>query len=95
MPAEHTAGPAVRYLKFETATRQISIRNTGTNALWVSFDRSHFFDIASGTSFDDRMVINGFWYCTQTGITFFVANGISLNVMPSKLPEPTHEELEG
>lgn len=83
MPADLVADATLRYHRFETATRQISMRNTGTNTLWVSFDKSHFFDVACGTSFDDRVNVNGFWFCTQLGRTSFVVNALSLNLLVS------------
>jgi len=93
MPAERVARPAIRFHKFLTATRQVSIRNTGTNTLWVSFDRTAWFDVAAGTSFDDRISAGGFWFCTQLGKTSFVVNGLSLNLLDLKTPAPTDEEL--
>src|SRR3990172_11194511 len=93
MPAERVARAVIRYHKFPTATRQVSIRNTGTNTLWISFDRQAWFDIAAGTSFDDRISAAGFWFCTQLGQTLFVVNGLSLNLLDLKTPAPTDEEL--
>ena len=92
MPAELNAHPAIRFYKFTTATRQVSLRNTGGNTLWVSFDRVNWVDIAAGTSFDDRFVVHGFWYHTQLGTTLFVVNGVSLNMLDTKHPKPTPEE---
>lgn len=94
MPAALVARPVIRYHRFVTTTRQVSLRNTGTNTLWVSFDHSTWFDIAAGTSFDDRVSEIGFWYCTQLGITSFVVNGLSMNLIKREVPEPTDEELE-
>ena len=71
----------------------LSMRNTGVNTLWISFDRANWFDVACGTSWDDRVSAKGFWYCTQVGITSFVVNGLALNLMKVDLPEPTPEEL--
>ena len=93
MPAERVARAVIRYHKFPTATRQVSIRNTGTNTLWVSFDRQAWFDVAAGTSFDDRVSVSGFWFCTQLGKTLFVVNGLSLNLLSLEIPSPTDEEL--
>lgn len=93
MSAELLARPAVRFHKFETATRQLSLRNTGVNTLWLSFDRENWFDVACGTSFDDRVNIKGFWYCTQLGTTTAVVNGLALNVASKPIPSPTTEEL--
>lgn len=93
MSAELLARPAVRFYKFETATRQLSLRNTGVNTLWMSFDRESWFDVACGTSFDDRVNINGFWYRTQLGTTTVVVNGLALNVSNKRIPSPLPEEL--
>jgi hypothetical protein len=95
MPAECVARAAVRYHKFETSTRQVSMRNTGTNTLWISFDRETWFDVAAGTSWDDRVTVAGFWYCTQLGMTAFVVNGLSLNHIDFKAAAPTDDELDG
>lgn len=92
MPAELVARPAIRYHGFQTATRQISLRNTGVNTLWMSFDRKNWFDVACGTSWDDRVNASGFWYCTQVGVTSFVVNGLTLNSIQLDLPKPTDEE---
>ncbi len=94
MPADPIACSRIRYHKFKTATRQISLRNIGTNTLWVSFDRKHWFDVACGTSFDDRVNVNGFWYCTQIGVTAFVVNGLTLNLIDVDAPMPADDELE-
>lgn len=96
MPGELVARPAIKYYKFKTPTRQLSLRNTGVNTLWVSFDRKHWYDVACGTSWDDRVNAKGFWYCTQVGVTAFVTNGLALNVIGvGDVPEPTLEELDG
>lgn len=92
MPAELVATRVIRHHRFTTATRQISLRNTGTNTLWVSFDRKSWFDVAAGTSFDDRFIVPGFWHCTQLGRTSFVVNGVSMNLLDAEVPEPTDEE---
>lgn len=93
MPADLRASSNVRYHKFTTATRQVSVRNTGTNTLWLSFDRTNWFDVAAGTSFDDRITARGFWYCTQLGRTSFVVNGVALNVIKDAPTQPKTEEL--
>lgn len=85
----------VRSMVFESDTRQLSIRNTGVNTLWFTFEdpeKLHpvlgddgkpidkrgavWFDIACGTSWDDRVMVRRFWYRTQTGVTHFVATGV-------------------
>jgi len=64
--------------KFPSATRQVSLRNTGTNTLWISLDEKNFFDVACGTSWEDRANIRELWYCTQVGRTQFVVVGLAL-----------------
>ncbi len=63
---------------FPAGTRQVSLRNTGTNTLWLSFDRKSWFDVACGTSWDDRVTIGGLWYCTQVGRTQVTVVGLAL-----------------
>jgi|HubBroStandDraft_6_1064221.scaffolds.fasta_scaffold1091142_2 hypothetical protein len=82
MPAEVVASSEIECYRFRSSTRQVSIRNTGTNTLWLSFDAENWFDVAAGTSFDDRFVVDRFWYRTQLGRTSFVVNGVSLNKIP-------------
>jgi hypothetical protein len=94
MPAELVARPQVRHHRFVSATRQVSLRNTGTNTLWISFDRKVWFDVAAGTSWDDRLSITGFWYCTQLGSASFAVNGLSMNLIEFNTPDPTPEECE-
>jgi len=79
MPGHETASPAKKYHRFVTSTRQISVRNTGVNTLFLSFDDKTWHDVACGTSWDDRLNDEGFWYMTQTGTTTFVVIGIQLN----------------
>jgi hypothetical protein len=93
MPADLVARPCVGYHRFATATRQISLRNTGVNTLWVSFDKKKWHDVACGTSWDDRVSAKGFWYCTQVGVTSFVVMGIALNLVRMDAPKPDPEEL--
>ena len=96
MPDERVASPHIRYLKFDTATRQISLRNIGVNTLWISFNKRKWLDVACGTSWDDRVTVTGFWYQTQTGMTSFVVVGLQLNIVEgfySAVPTPTEEEL--
>lgn len=95
MPAELVASAKLRYHKLPTSARQISLRNTGVNTLWLSFDKSNWFDVACGTSWDDRVNAAGFWFCTQVGETSFVVNGLALNFVKADPPEPEPEELEG
>jgi hypothetical protein len=63
---------------FGGLTRQVSLRNTGTNTLWISLDKKKWFDVACGTSWDDRVSIRELWYCTQVGRTCFVVIGLAL-----------------
>jgi hypothetical protein len=79
MPAVLTADADVREHVFPAITRQVSLRNTGTNTLWLSLDAGKtFFDLACGTSWDDRVCVKKIWYCTQLGVTRFVVIGIAL-----------------
>jgi hypothetical protein len=72
------ADAEVRRHEFSSLTRQVSLRNTGTNTLWISLDNKKWFDVACGTSWDDRVAIRELWYCTQVGRTRFVLIGIAL-----------------
>lgn len=93
MPAELAADAQVRFHRLATASRQISLRNTGVNTLWVSFDRSRWFDVACGTSWDDRVNVLGFWFRTQIGTTTAVVNALGLNYVAEGIPSPMPEEL--
>jgi hypothetical protein len=84
MAAVLVAGPEIERHAFSTLTRQVSLRNTGTNTLWISFDRQVWIDIACGTSWDDRVSIREFWHCTQVGRTPFVVVGVALMDLPSR-----------
>lgn len=69
----------VQHHTFSTLTRQVSLRNTGTNTLWLSLDEGeNWFDVACGTSWDDRVCLRALWYCTQVGKTRFVVIGLAL-----------------
>lgn len=92
MPAELVASPRFRYHRLPTTTRQISLRNTGVNTLWMSFDKSRWFDVACGTSWDDRVNVPGFWFCTQLGETSFVVNALALNRPDDMTPQPSDDE---
>jgi hypothetical protein len=78
MSAVLVANRTVRKHVFSTATRQVSLRNTGTNTLWLSLDKNAWFDVACGTSWDDRVSIRELWYCTQLGKTRVVLIGVAL-----------------
>jgi hypothetical protein len=82
MAAVLVAGFEVQVHKFPAATRQVSLRNTGTNTLWLSLDRKSWFDVACGTSWDERVYIREFWYCTQVGETRFAVIGLALMGAP-------------
>lgn len=92
MPAELIASPRLSYHRLPTTTRQISLRNTGVNTLWMSFDKARWFDVACGTSWDDRVNVPGFWFCTQLGETSFVVNALALNRPNDTVPQPSDEE---
>lgn len=87
MPAELHSDAGPRYHELPTTARQISLRNTGVNTLWVSFDQESWFDVACGTSWDDRVNAPGFWHCTQIGRTSLVVNALALNFVGSRLPK--------
>jgi hypothetical protein len=70
--------------EFPTSTRQVSLRNTGTNTLWISLDGRKWFDVACGTSWDDRVCVRELWYCTQTGRTRFAVIGLALVSAPPR-----------
>jgi len=72
------AAAKVQRHEFPTLTRQVSLRNTGTNTLWLSLDKKKWFDVACGTSWDDRVSVRELWYCTQLGKTRFALLGIAL-----------------
>ena len=79
MPAFLEAGTTKKRHTFVTATRQVAVRNTGVNTLWLSFDDSTtWHDVACGTSWDDRVKDDGFLYMTQTGWTTFVVIALQL-----------------
>src|SRR5262245_55193857 len=83
-----SAGSEVKRHAFPAVTRQISLRNTGTNTLWLSLDEGKsFFDVACGTSWEDRASTRDLWYCTQLGRTRFVVIGLAL--MSTEPSEPT------
>jgi len=82
MSAVLCARAEVQQHVFPAQTRQVSLRNTGTNTLWCSLDGKNFFDVACGTSWDDRISTTGFWYCTQLGETTFVVIGLALMTVP-------------
>lgn len=87
MSAVLIAEREVNSVEFPTDSRQISLRNTGTNTLWLSLDEGKsWFDVACGTSWDDRVSIRELWYCTQVGRTRFIVIGLAL-----LSPEPREE----
>lgn len=78
LPAVVLVTSEVQRLEFPAVTRQIALRNTGTNTLWLSLDNKNWFDVACGTSWDDRVIARELWYCTQTGRTQFVMVSLAL-----------------
>lgn len=78
LPAVLVADATVRRYEFSALTRQVSLRNTGTNTLWFSLDNKTWIDVACGTSWDDRVSLRVLWYCTQLGKTRFALIGIAL-----------------
>lgn len=94
LSANLIAGAAVKHHKFPALTRQVSLRNTGTNTLWLSLDEGEsWFDVACGTSWDDRAVVRDFWYCTQVGRTRFVVIGLALMSMDADQAEHDEDRL--
>lgn len=81
MSATPIARPKVGVYKFPALTRQVSLRNTGKNTLWVKLDGS-WFDVACGTSWEDRVSVQELSFCTQLGTTRFVVVGIALMSVP-------------
>jgi hypothetical protein len=79
MSSTLTAAAEVRVHKFPASTRQVSLRNVGTNTLWISLDAgTSWFDVACGTSWEDRIHVNEIAYCTQIGTTHFALLGLAL-----------------
>ena len=79
MSAVLVADAEVREHEFPTTTRQVSLRNTGTNTLWISLDEGEsWFDVACGTSWEDRASIASLLYCTQLGTTSVAIVGLAL-----------------
>ena len=52
--------------------KEIAIRNTGCNTLWVSMDGIVWFDVACGTSWDARLEADHFFARTKVGETDMV-----------------------
>lgn len=85
------ASAKVEHHEFPALTRQVSLRNTGTNTLWLSIDEGQsWFDVACGTSWDDRVSLREMRYCTQVGKTRFVV--IALALMST---DPSMESVNG
>ena len=79
MSAVLIASAEIKRHEFPALTRQVSLRNTGTNTLWLSLDEGQrWFDVACGTSWDDRVSLREMRYCTQLGSTRFVMIGLAL-----------------
>lgn len=57
----------------------ISLRNTGVNTLWVSWNGKDWFDVAAGTSYDEDIDIRTFHVKTLNGWTTFMFNGVIWN----------------
>lgn len=93
MPDEIRATDEIRYVRFATSTREVALRNTGVNSLWISLDRKKWFDVPSGTSWDGRVIVPGFWFCTQTDETWFALYALQLAPADMAVSAPTDEEL--
>lgn len=63
---------------FPAQTRQVSLRNTGTNTLWLSFDQQTWVDVACGTAWDERVLTREVWHCTQVDETLVAVIGLTL-----------------
>lgn len=70
------ATPEIQKMTFPQHGGHLSIRNVGVNTLWISWDSKNWFDIASGTSFDEDCEVADVFYCTQLGRTSFVHNWV-------------------
>jgi hypothetical protein len=80
MPADLVADSEVREHEFSVGTREVSLRNTGANTLWISLDNGEvWFDVACGTSWDGRVTVDKILYCTQVGVTEFAVIGLALH----------------
>lgn len=79
MPDNLVAKAEIQCHKFPSGTRQLSLRNTGKNTLWLSLNKKKWFDVAAGTSWDERVTGERLWYCTQLGTTTVAVVGLSLN----------------
>jgi hypothetical protein len=78
MSATLVAAAKVQHHVFQTATRQVSLRNTGKNTLWVSLDNGKWFDVACGTAWEERVSVEELRYCTQLGKTTVALVGVAL-----------------
>lgn len=86
----------VKQYEFPALTRQVSLRNTGTNTLWLSIDGGQsWFDVACGTSWDDRVSIRELHYCTQVGRTRFVVIGLALMSTDPPMEQSVENGPEG
>lgn len=103
MQRHEVATPEVGSIVFDDETRQLSIRNTGVNTLWFTFEDptkqyvvvdeetgkaigtrdAVWFDLACGTSWDDRIITKHMRFRTQTGVTTFIAMGVRLHTLPA------------
>lgn len=84
MPGDVISTVKQAFHAFPAPTRYVSLRNTGPNTLWVSLDGERWFDVACGTSWDERVRVDGIHHRTQTGRTFFAVVGIALPAVPSR-----------
>jgi hypothetical protein len=78
LPDTVVADAKVRKYKLDGRTREVSLRNTGTNTLWISFKKRKWIEIAVGTSWDGRVMVDHFRHCTQLGSTQFSLLAIAL-----------------
>lgn len=94
MSAVLVASAEIKRHQFPALTRQVSLRNTGTNTLWLSLDEGEsFFDVACGTSWEDRASTRDLWYCTQLGRTQFVVIGLALMATDPSAASPQNARV--
>jgi len=78
--------PEVSRHSFPDLTRTVSLRNVGANTVWVRFEKNeHWFQIAVGTAWDDRVVTEHFYCRTQTGVTFLEVVAVGLKTWAGDL----------
>lgn len=54
----------------------LTLRNNGTNTVWISWNGRRWFDIAVGTSYECDQETCHLHYCTQMGRSLLTANWV-------------------